>query len=218
MQEITYRENIQDSKEYKEIYVKEIRNIIERREQAAIAMRDNYCSDIFHKQEKYREDFKAMLGWPLTEKQALSVPSAKIKKLTEEKDCSIYRVSIEVMDGFSMTGLLFQKDEKKRPLVIAQHGGLGTPELLGNLYGDTTNYNHMIERILSYNVNVFAPQLLIWAPSYEVEFDRGALDAQLKRVYLSQTEISLTKIIGKAEITVCKSTGVVGHDGFPFGL
>ena len=29
MQEITYRENIQDSKEYKEIYVKEIRNIID---------------------------------------------------------------------------------------------------------------------------------------------------------------------------------------------
>ena len=191
MQTINYRENVQASKVYKEVYVKEIRDIIERREQAAVNVRDNYCRDIFQKQEKYREDFKVMLGWPLTEKKDTSVPSAKIEKLTEEKSCSIYRISVEVMYGFSVTGLLFKKDDNRRPLVIAQHGGLGTPELVGNLYGDTGNYNHMIERMLSYEVNVFAPQLLIWDPSYQVEFDRAALDAQLKRVGSSITALEI---------------------------
>jgi len=191
MQEIDYREDIEVSKVYKEAYLNGIRNLIACREQAAVSLRDQYCRDIFSKQESYREDFKAMLGWPLTEKKDQSVPSAKIEKLADEKECCIYRVSVEVLEGLFMTGLLFQKDENKRPLVIAQHGGLGTPELVGNLYGDTSNYNHMIERMLSYDVHVFAPQLLIWDAAYEVEFDRGALDAQLKRVGSSITAVEL---------------------------
>ncbi|MBQ8910463.1 MAG: hypothetical protein IJY91_05425 [Oscillospiraceae bacterium] len=74
---------------------------------------------------------------------------AKAQKLSEDKLCTIYRIHIEVLDGYAITGLLFQKDEKRRPLVIAQHGGEGTPEQVGNLYGDTYNYNQMIERMLS---------------------------------------------------------------------
>jgi len=191
MQEIGYREDSGTSKAYKETYLKGIKNLIERREQAAVSRRDRYCRDIFCKQEMYREDFKAMLGWPLTEKKDMSVPGAKIEKLADDKVCSIYRISIEVLDGLSMTGLLFRKGESNKPLVIAQHGGLGTPEVVGNLYGDTSNYNHMIERMLSYDVNVFAPQLLIWDASYEVEFDRASLDAQLKRVGSSITALEL---------------------------
>ena len=195
MQEISYRENVEVSKKYIEVYVKEIRNIIESIEQAAVTLRDNYCKDIFSHQEKYREDFKAMLGWPLSEKLVHCVPKAKIEKLTEEEVCSIYRVSVEIMDGLSMTGLLFQKDEKRKPLVIAQHGGSGSPELVGNLYGNTGNYNHMIERVISYNVNVFAPQLLLWDQSYQVDFDRLALDAQLKRVGSSITALEIYGLI-----------------------
>lgn len=191
MQEIDYREDAEVSRMYKEAYLQGIRNLITCKEQAAVSRRDRYCRDIFCKQETFREDFKAMLGWPLTEKKDMSVPGAKIEKLDGDKACSIYRISIEVLDGLSMTGLLFRKDENKRPLVIAQHGGLGTPEVVGNLYGDTSNYNHMIERMLSYDVNVFAPQLLIWDASYEVEFDRAALDAQLKRVGSSITALEL---------------------------
>lgn len=195
IQVINYREDVEASKEYKEVYVKQIRNIIASREQTAVTLRDNYCKDIFNYKEKYREDFKAMLGWPLTEKTAYVVPKAKIEELTEDKVCSIYRVSVEVMEGLSMTGLLFRKDEKRRPLVIVQHGGLGTPELVGNLYGDTGNYNHMIERVLSYDVNVFAPQLLIWDPSYQVEFDRVAIDAQLKRIGSSITALEINGLM-----------------------
>lgn len=191
MQEIGYREDTEVSKVYKEAYLQGIKKWIARREQTALSQRDRYCRDIFDKQEMYRKDFKAMLGWPLTEAKDMSVPAAKTEKLAADNVCSIYRISIEVLDGLSMTGLLFLKDENKRPLVIAQHGGLGTPEVVGNLYGDTSNYNHMIERILTYDVNVFAPQLLIWDASYEVEYDRASLDAQLKRTGSSITALEL---------------------------
>ena len=191
MKEINYRENMPDSKVYKENYVNEIIGIIADREAAAVAKRDNYCRDIFIEQEKYREKFKAMLGWPLTGDKDHSVPYAKMKKLADDNVCSIYRVSVEVMSGFFMTGLLFQKDEKKRSLVIVQHGGGGTPELVGNLYGDTRNYNRIIERILKYDANVFAPQLLIWDEPHQVDYDRTALDAQLKRVGSSITALEI---------------------------
>ena len=220
MQEIDYREDIEVSRVYKESYLNGIKKLIAYREQEAVSRRDRYCKDIFHKQEKYREAFKEMLGWPLTEKKDAAVPSVKIEELTNDKVCSIYRISFEVMEGLSMTGLLFRKDEKKRPLVIAQHGGLGTPEVVGNLYGDTSNYNHMIERMLSYDVNVFAPQLLIWDASYEVEFDRAALDAQLKRVGSSITALELyglTRILDYFETQdYVSNLGMVGlsYGGF----
>lgn len=188
---ISYRENRRESKEYKEAYVRGIRAVIEDREQRALAGGNDRGRNIFQNQEVCREQFRAMLGWPLTEKMDRSVPRAIVKKLTDKENCSLYRVSVEILDGLSMTGLLFKKDEKRRPLVIAQHGGNGTPEVIGNLYGDTENYHHMVERLLVEPVNVFAPQLLLWDKSYEVEYDRGALDAKLKRVGSSIAALEL---------------------------
>lgn len=188
---ITFRENVEASKKYKEEYVNGIEKIIEEREKVLHIKRNEYFANIFQDQEKYRKDFKDMLGWPLTEKQEHSIPEARTERLSKDGLCSIYRISIKVLDNFYMTGLLFQKDDQKRPLVIAQHGGKGTPELVGNLYGDTDNYNHMIERLLSYNVNVFAPQLLLWESSYQVKNNRDALDARLKRVGSSITALEI---------------------------
>jgi len=192
MKKISYREKEQDSKIYKENYLKNIREIIAKREEEAESRRDAFCKDIFTQQEKCRKKYKAMLGWPLTEEKALSVSDAVVEKLAEDALCTIYRVSIKVLDGLSVTGLLFRKDDEKRPLVIAQHGGGGTPEDVGGLFGGTSNYNHIIERILHYNVNVFAPQLLLWwKDRYQVEYDRVAIDAQLKRVGSSITALEI---------------------------
>lgn len=183
MKFFTSREDRQVTRQSKESYLKGIEKIIEEREKYLEDIRTRYAENIFADQQQYREAFKMMLGWPLTEKKNPELPNAVVEKVAEEELCTIYRVAIEVLDGFSVTGLLIQKDNDKRPLVIAQHGGLGTPELVANLYGETSNYNHMIERLLQYDVNVFAPQLLIWnQEEYGVPFDRAALDARLKRV------------------------------------
>lgn len=181
MEAITYREAVEDSEKYKEAYLCGMERIIGQRENAEDEVRYQKCKDILENQESYRQSLKAFLGWPLTEKYAASTPKARAEKLSEDKICTIYRISIEVLDGYCITGLLFQKDDKRRPLVIAQHGGDGTPEQVGNLYGDTYNYNQMIERMMSYGVHIFAPQLLIWnTANFGVPYQRDVLDARLK--------------------------------------
>lgn len=95
-----------------------------------------------------------------------------------------------------MTGLFFKVDgEEKKPLVIAQHGGQGTPELISGVYGKTDIYNDMLQRIRENGVHVFAPQLLLWSDDYNVEFDRKAIDARLKRVGSSITAVEIYRII-----------------------
>ena len=100
------------------------------------------------------------------------------------------------MNGLHLTGLLIKhKDQKRRPFVIAQHGGLGTPELISGVYGDTANYNDMVERILNAGANIFAPQLLLWSvENYGVEYDRQILDARLKKVGSSITAVEIYAI------------------------
>lgn len=78
----------------------------------------------------------------------------------------------------------------------------------------------MVERILKYDVHVFAPQLLIWDVSHKVEFDRATLDAQLKRVGSSITALEiygLSRILDYFEVQDYVSDfGMVGlsYGGF----
>lgn len=195
-EKIQYREDKAASKAYKEAYLKGIEQIIANREQSARIKRDDYSANIFQKQEQFREELQGMLGWPLTEIRERTVPIARLEKLTDEREYTIYRVTLEVMDGLEMTGLLFQKKAGIKPLVVVQHGGYGTPELISNFYGDTSNYNDILERVLKEDVHVFAPQLLLWqCESYQVEHDRVNLDARLKRVGSSITSLEIYAII-----------------------
>ena len=181
MDTITYREPIEASEKYKACYLCGLEKVIQQREECADTMRLQKCRDILENQETYRKSLKGFLGWPLTEDHPGNTPQASVEKLADDTNCTIYRISVEVLDGYSITGLLFQKDEQRRPLVIAQHGGDGTPEQIGNLYGDTYNYNQMVERMLSCGVNIFAPQLLLWNTSnFGVPYHRDVLDARLK--------------------------------------
>ena len=217
---INFRENIENSKEFKEGYLSGINRLIEKREEAAQGKRELFCEKIFREPEKHRNMFKQMLGWPLVGEVTKEVPEVRVEKLKEDVACTIYRMSFEVLDGLHMTGLFFQKDEKKRPLVIAQHGGWGTPEHIANLYGHTSNYNNMVERMLQYDVNVFAPQLLLWKEAYGVGFDRAAIDAKLKRVGSSITAIEvygITRILDYFEAQEYVSNfGMIGlsYGGF----
>lgn len=218
---ISYREQPDDSRKYKENYLKGIEKVIEDRENESDRIREQFCTGIFQDQERYREDFKKMLGWPLTEKKNEMVPAVEIEKLTEDGLCEIYRMSIEVLEGFSITGLLFKKDDRKKPLVIVQHGGGGTPELVADLYGYTGNYNHTIERLLQYDVNVFAPQLLLWntaADGFGVYYNRIELDAKLKRVGSSITALEvygITRILDYFEAQ--DYVGSFGMAGLSYG-
>ncbi len=216
-----YREEMNDTAAYKKQYVDGINYVIEQRQKELEAKRNEYFNDIFKNPEKYRNDFKTMLGWPLVDYKADKLPEVTSQMLSEEDGYTIYRMQFEILDGLKMTGLFFKADgDDKKPLVIAQHGGQGTPELISDVYGNTANYNDMLHRVRKYGVHVFAPQLLLWHTDYEVEYDRKATDVRLKRVGSSITAVEIfgiTRILDYFEKEAYVSTfGMVGlsYGGF----
>ena len=192
-----YRESKEKSQPYKEQYLQELEDLIRKLEQKAEAERSALRKYILKDKEKYRKKYLEMLGWPLTEPRESTPPDVSTEKLSEDGEYGISRMQVEVLEGLHLTGLLIRhNDHKKRPFVITQHGALGTPELISGVYGGTSNYNDMVERVLKAGANVFVPQLLIWSvENYGVEFDRQMLDAKLKKVGSSITAVEVYGIM-----------------------
>ena len=187
-----YREEIHDTKKYKKNYVDGIEKIIINRQREAQKIRQEHVKSIFSDAARYRDELKEMLGWPLVGHTDTSLPNVVTERLSEEETHTVYRMQFEILDGLWMTGLFFEAHgSEKRPLVILQHGGDGTPERISGVYGSTTNYNGMLERVICHGANAFAPQLLLWHAPYEVPFDRKSIDARLKRVGSSITALEV---------------------------
>ena len=155
-----YGENVDAAKRYKEEYVEGFDRIIIEREAEGAFVRDGFVKKIFADQQGAREEFKKMLGWPLCEDRG-TITEPETEKLFEQEEYTIYRMRFEILAGLKLTGLFFKKnDDKERPLIIVQHGGLGSPELMSGFYnGDSSNYNDVSERVLKFDVNIFAPSL-----------------------------------------------------------
>lgn len=216
-----YNEKTELTDSYKKDYVNGLETIIEKLQKNAEKIRDEYAVNILSEQEKYRDDLRKMLGWPLVDFCADKRLAVKTELLSVEDGYRIYRMQFEILDGLNMTGLFFRQDgEEKKPLVIVQHGKLGTPEKISGFYGDTGNYNDMLQRVRENDVHIFAPQLLLWSDIYNVEFDRESIDARLKRVGSSITAIEvfgLTRILDYFEQEkYVSSFGMVGlsYGGF----
>ncbi len=217
-----YREEKEISKQNKINYLDGIESLIKSRQKQAKKDRVEYIKDIFTSPEKYRSDLKKMLGWPLVGYTAKGLPEVKSEQLADEEGYEIFRMQFEILDGLWMSGLFFKmKGEDKKPLVILQHGGEGTPEVISGIYGTTWNYNDMAERVLQFGVHAFAPQLLLWRKEeYEVDFDRKEIDGRLKRVGSSITALEvfgITRILDYFEKQdFVKNFGMVGlsYGGF----
>ena len=193
---MSYREEKEVSKIYKQRYVEGLEQLIKKRQQASAVARNAYFEHCFDAPDRYRADFRAMLGWPLVGHEENRPPAVTAELLSTEEGYCIYRMQITILDDLTLTGLFFKIDgEEKKPLVIVQHGGLGTPELISGLYEDTANYNHMLERTIRQGVHAFAPQLLLWDDSYAVSFNRQEIDAKLKRVGSSITAVEIYGIL-----------------------
>ena len=214
-----YREEREQSKRFKEEYLAGFNRVIEQRQVECLAKRREYITDIFKDPERYRSELKALIGWPLCQPRT-GVPEARFTLLSQEDTHTLYRVSFEILDGLWMTGLFF-KAAGTHPLVLVQHGGEGTPEGISNLYGTTYNYHHMLERVIQHGVHAFAPQLLLWKEeTHQVDYDRDAIDASLKRLGSSVAAVELygiQRILDYFEQTDYVSTfGMVGlsYGGF----
>ncbi len=216
------REEKNAADKFKQSYLEGIESFIAKLESGYEKKRGEYAKSIFSDPSKARKDLCKMLGYPLVGYKCSDLCTPEINVLGEINDRSVVRMTFEFLPGLKMTGLLFKKiDDQPRPMVIVQHGGLGTPELISGFYGSTTNYNDMLERITAHDVNTFAPQLLLWdQKAYPIKFDRCRLDARLKRLGSSITALEIfgiKRIIDYFEAqSYVKSFGMVGlsYGGF----
>ena len=150
--------------------------------------------------EHYREKYKDMLGLKVFEEKS-SKPAERIY-VGKDDVCSIYRLVVYITDEIPIYSMYLvpHKAKEPMPLVIAQHGGGGTPELCSDMNGKN-NYNHMVQRVLARGAAVLAPQLLLWSISesgtsraHAIPHDRGKTDSHLKRFGTSITALEVSGI------------------------
>ncbi len=188
---------------YRKDYIDSAELALEKLREAAQERRDELFRENFPANAEYiRKLLREKLGWPLTQSDR-KIISVRKEYAGMRSGCSIYRLQYELAERIRFYGILFvHEDGSKRPLVIAQHGGLGTPEVIGGLLEKGTgNYNRMVERLCELGANVFAPQLLLWNPQYfiarekdaksDVDSMRRSLDAKLQQVGSSITALEI---------------------------
>jgi len=179
-------------------YVDGIQSYIDRKNSEAQSIR-------FHRMtlkqlEEKRMEYRRMLGIDTI----LMEPCPCVEKtyLAEDDVSYIYRLTVYITKEIPMYALLlFPKKEGPMPLVVAQHGGGGTPELCSDYAGEN-NYNHMVQRALQRGAAVIAPQLLLWSldetgtmRKHDIPFDRYKVDNNLKRFNTSITALEIAGII-----------------------
>lgn len=155
-------------------YLNGLDQLIETMTEKAAAGRSAYISDIFQNTGRYRKEFAELLGYPLNGERTAKVSVTK-EYLSEYEDAKLYRMCFLIEGYVPVYGLLFVKDEThRRPLVVAAHGGYGTPEVLaGIVEKGSDGYHSMIKRLLKLGANVYAPQFLLWDTE---EYKTGILE------------------------------------------
>ena len=147
-----FREDPHYTESHKTRYISELDALISAREDELKNTRNALCADILKNGETHRRAYLDMLGWPLNAGLPRTTPEAEIvEELGDEGEYTLLRMKIQVMEGLWLNGLYFRLNtEDRRPLVIAQHGGAGTPELIAGFYyeGSDVNYNGMVSRLM----------------------------------------------------------------------
>jgi len=191
-----YTENHTVGNKYRREYLAGLEALVARKQEESATIRIEFCKRVFEYPEQSRRDFCEMLGWPLNLQCKQEIPQTKKIFVATDDGISIYRTQTDIF-GVPFYGMLFVKEDgKRRPLVISQHGGLGSPEVCCGIFPEGSyNYNDMTARVLAHDVNVFAPQMLLWqseqhhiegqedeVPYESYDLIRRSLDNSLKQL------------------------------------
>lgn len=198
-----YTEEEQIGNSYRAAYLAETLDFIEREKARATAERAAWFKPDCSSEKAYstsvagyRKTFTAMLGLDYFSRFPRPDAPAEAMPVAEDALSRIFRVRIPVLPGLFLYGLLFRTGEGRRPLVIVQHGGQGTPELCAGFFG-SENYNDIVRRFLRKGVHVFAPQLMLYNTSrFGPEFDRPSMDATLRQLGTSVTALHVFELQG----------------------
>ncbi len=175
--------------------------------------------------QKYRKELIEMLGYPLSHYAEFPDPQKEeCIHVGEDEYGSIDRLWVEVLPGLFSYGLLFTpRGEGKFPLVVTLHGGEGTPELVSSFYKNSTNYNHLVQRIRAKaDVMVYAPQLILWKDEYADETCRSGqdYDTKLKQLGSSSSALEIFKILRAVDYISANrpvDTSRIGIAGLSYG-
>lgn len=212
----------------RDAYLKGIEQLLASRQEASHAIRrerfqpDTASAEAYAASlEPYREELRAMLGWPLTEPPAMAPSLKHEEEIATDELGRILRLQVEVMPGLSAHALLFLPGGSgPHPLIISQHGGQGTPELTASFQPWPSNYTDMTRRLQQQGFAVLAPQLMLWHPRWGPDFDRPRMDWRLKEVGGSITALEilmlqqmLTHTLARDDLAITR----VGMCGLSYG-
>ncbi len=183
-------EDISASLPFREEYADGLQKILRARRAECDRLRAERMSpeSIAADRDSFREEYRNLLGWPLNEYETLRKQPMNVRKIPhgENEFAHIWQMQFEILPELWFYGLFFEHKNKAEslPFVICQHGGVGTPEIVSGVVGDTANYNRLLERAATYGkgANTFAPGLYLWHPDYLPKYDRAGLDNSLKQV------------------------------------
>jgi len=146
---------------------------------------------------KLRMAFAASIGYPPPGEPDKETP--EFKRLGEDKIGIYYRVMISILPGVHAEGIYIvpQGMKGRVPLVIAMHGGGGSPEVA--LFHGGANYNDMVRGGIKRGYAVFAPQHLFNAQGYPPDV-RNRTDDRLRLVGTSITAIEIAKITRSLDV------------------
>ncbi|MDF1513717.1 MAG: dienelactone hydrolase family protein [Anaerolineae bacterium] len=196
-----YTEAPETGNPYREIFLSQVEHLLDEAYAAAEKRRSAYFQPDTSSVQAYeaslpvyRERYRQMLGWPLTLPVPENAPHVSEQVVASDDLGSITRLWIETIPGLELYGILFLPPTRAPvPLVLSQHGGLGTPELCSNFFG-SANYNDMTRRVLRHGVAVFAPQLFRWDEKYGRRPDHVQLDQQCKQLGGSLAALEITML------------------------
>ncbi len=184
----------------REAYRDGLEAMLAQRREASHAKRDAFFQPDYSSPEAYaaslppyRQKVRELLGWPLNDPSATTEPKLLKEEFYAEDDLSkIYRLQVEVMPGLPMYAMLFlPKSEGPHELVISQHGGGGSPELVADFLPWESNYGHLTTRLRQRGYAVLSPQLFLWGPLVGPQLERRPLDDKLKETGSSLTAIEI---------------------------
>lgn len=198
-----WQEDPSFSDNYRRNYVEGIDQYVARMNRECKQHRHNNMSPnaLIANPEKYRTKYCELLGLDLF-KEPSSKPSTLVYVGSDDVG-KIYRLTVYITDEIPFYALLVlpHNVEEPMPLVVAQHGGDGTPELCCDMYGKN-NYNHMVQRALARKAAVLAPQLMLWSTQegetvrgHDVPRNRYKADNSLKRFGSSITALEISGIM-----------------------
>lgn len=147
--------------------------------------------------ENYRQAFCRSLGYPAPGRRPDAPPRFEV--LGEDAIGTYYRLHVPVLPGIHAEGIYIvpRGATGRVPLVIAQHGGAGSPEKA--LFAGGANYHDMVRGAVKRGYAVFAPQLLFSSPGLATETRRDT-DRRLRLLGTSITAVEVGKIVCSLDV------------------